>query len=100
MEASDGVDVTAFRNITGQVIYSKIIEAYQQEAFIDLAIENVLEALRDGGILVVIILFLFLWNIRTTFITLTAIPLSIVMTALIFAGSFAIIVALAPGGRS
>ena len=44
-----------------------------------------MEALRDGGILVVIILFLFLWNLRTTFITLTAIPLSIVMTALIFA---------------
>ncbi|MEX0642454.1 MAG: efflux RND transporter permease subunit [Pirellulales bacterium] len=61
-------------------------ELYQQEAFIDLAIENVMEALRDGGILVVVILFLFLWNLRTTFITLTAIPLSIVMTALIFAG--------------
>jgi HME family heavy-metal exporter len=60
-------------------------ELYQQEKFIDLAIENVIEALRDGGILVVIVLFLFLWNLRTTFITLTAIPLSIVMTALIFA---------------
>ena len=60
-------------------------ELYQQKEFIDLAIENVIEALRDGGILVVIILFLFLLNLRTTFITLTAIPLSIVMTAVIFA---------------
>lgn len=60
-------------------------ELYQQKSFIDLAIENVVEALRDGGILVVIILFLFLLNLRTTFITLTAIPLSIVMTALVFA---------------
>ncbi|MDZ4656083.1 MAG: efflux RND transporter permease subunit [Bythopirellula sp.] len=60
-------------------------ELYQQETFIDLAIENVMEALRDGAILVVIILFLFLFNLRTTFITLTAIPLSIVMTTLIFA---------------
>jgi HME family heavy-metal exporter len=60
-------------------------ELYQQKEFIDLAIENVVEALRDGGILVVIILFLFLMNFRTTFITLTAIPLSIVMTAVIFA---------------
>jgi hypothetical protein len=34
VEAGDGVDVTAFRNITGQVIYSKILEAYQQEAFV------------------------------------------------------------------
>ncbi len=57
---------------------------YKQEEFIDHAIENVIEALRDGGILVVIILFLFLLNFRTTFITLTAIPLSIVMTALVF----------------
>ena len=59
-------------------------ELYQQKAFIDLAIENVVEALRDGGILVVAILFLFLLNFRTTFITLTAIPLSIVITALVF----------------
>ena len=59
-------------------------ELYQQKTFIDLAIENVVEALRDGGILVVIILFLFLLNFRTTFITLTAIPLSIVITGLVF----------------
>lgn len=57
---------------------------YQQKEFIDLSIENVIEALRDGGILVVIILFLFLMNFRTTFITLTAIPLSIVVTGLVF----------------
>lgn len=60
-------------------------ELYQQKTFIDLAIKNVVEALRDGGILVVVILFLFLMNLRTTFITLTAIPLSLVMTALVFA---------------
>ncbi len=59
-------------------------EVYQQKEFIDLSIQNVIEALRDGGILVVIILFLFLMNFRTTFITLTAIPLSIVVTGLIF----------------
>jgi CzcA family heavy metal efflux pump len=57
---------------------------YQQKQFIDLAVENVVEALRDGGVLVVVILFLFLMNVRTTFITLTAIPLSIVVTGLIF----------------
>ena len=59
-------------------------ELYQQKEFIDLAIENVVEALRDGAILVVIILFLFLMNVRTTLITLTAIPLSIVITAMVF----------------
>jgi Cu/Ag efflux pump CusA len=59
-------------------------ELYQQKAFIDLAIDNVKEALQDGGILVVVILFIFLLNFRTTFITLTAIPLSIVITGLVF----------------
>ena len=63
----------------------RVIPIYSQKSFIDRAIENVVHALRDGVILVVIILFLFLLNIRTTFITLTAIPLSIVMTAIVFA---------------
>ena len=57
---------------------------YTQKSFIDRAIENVVEALRDGGILVVIILFLFLMNFRTTFITLTAIPLSLLMSIIVF----------------
>jgi len=59
-------------------------ELYQQKAFIDLAMWNVIEALLIGGGLVVVILFIFLLNFRTTFITLTAIPLSIVITALVF----------------
>ena len=63
----------------------RIEPLYTQKSFIDRAIENVAEALRDGGILVVIILFLFLMNFRTTFITLTAIPLSLLMTAIVFA---------------
>ena len=57
---------------------------YQQRSFIDYGVTNVAEALRDGAILVVIVLFLFLLNFRTTFITLTAIPLSILVTALVF----------------
>lgn len=57
---------------------------FRQADFIHRAIDNVIEAVRDGGILVVIILFLFLMNWRTTFITLTAIPMSVAITALIF----------------
>ena len=57
---------------------------YQQREFIDYSVSNVVDAVRDGAILVVIVLFLFLLNFRTTFITLTAIPLSILTTALIF----------------
>lgn len=34
LEAGDGVDVTAFLNVTGQVIYSKILEGYRHEAFV------------------------------------------------------------------
>ncbi|HUG20491.1 MAG TPA: efflux RND transporter permease subunit [Planctomycetaceae bacterium] len=62
----------------------QIVPVYSQKSFIDRAVENVIEALRDGGFLVVVILFLFLMNFRVTFITLTAIPLSLVMTAIVF----------------
>jgi Cu/Ag efflux pump CusA len=57
---------------------------FQQKHFISSSITNVEHALRDGFILVVIILIIFLANFRTTIITLTAIPLSLVTTALIF----------------
>ncbi|MBL7942202.1 MAG: efflux RND transporter permease subunit [Flavobacteriales bacterium] len=59
-------------------------EIFQQKSFIEHSLTNVEEALRDGFILVVIILFLFLLNIRTTLITLTAIPLSMVISAIVF----------------
>jgi Cu/Ag efflux pump CusA len=61
-------------------------DLFRQEWFIDAGLRNVLEALRDGTILVVIILILFLMNVRITLITLTAIPLSILVTAVVFRG--------------
>jgi CzcA family heavy metal efflux pump len=53
-------------------------KAFQQAAFINRAIDNVEDALYQGGILVAIVLFLFLWNFRTTVISLAAIPLSLI----------------------
>ncbi len=59
-------------------------ELFQLRNFIDRGIFNVGEALVIGATLVIIVLFLFLLNFRTTFITLTAIPLSLVITTLVF----------------
>jgi CzcA family heavy metal efflux pump len=63
------------------VINSKL---FRLKNFIDRGIFNVGEALVIGAVLVVSVLFLFLLNLRTTFITLTAIPLSLVITTLVF----------------
>ncbi|MDO5553905.1 MAG: efflux RND transporter permease subunit [Planctomycetia bacterium] len=58
---------------------------YEQKTFIELAVNNVLTALRDGAILVFIVVALFLMNLRTTLITIITIPLSLAVTCLIFA---------------
>ena len=56
---------------------------FRQARFIDAAIGNVQMALRDATIIVAVVLFLFLLNLRTTAITLTAIPLSFFTSAIV-----------------
>src|ERR687893_986780 len=57
-------------------------KAFQQADFCNRAVGNVRRALIEGGIMVTVVLFLFLWNFRTTFISLTAIPLSLIAAIL------------------
>ena len=55
---------------------------FRQADFIDVALDNLIAALRDGGILVAVIVVLFLANLRAAAITLTALPLSLAAAVL------------------
>ena len=59
-------------------------DLFRQENFIRAGLRNVEDALRDGTLLVILILIIFLMNMRMTLITLTAIPLSLLATAIVF----------------
>ncbi|HEX4606722.1 MAG TPA: efflux RND transporter permease subunit, partial [Urbifossiella sp.] len=64
--------------------YVVTTDLFRLKDFIDRGVYYVGEALVLGAGLVVVVLFLFLMNLRTTAITLTAIPLSLVVTTLVF----------------
>ena len=48
LEAGDGIDTTAFSNITGQIVYSRIMEAYTQEAFVVSRLVDTIPTRLDG----------------------------------------------------
>ncbi len=59
-------------------------EIFRQSHFIKAAVTNVSEAVRDGAIWVVVILFLLMGNFRTSLSSLTSMPLSILLTVIVF----------------
>jgi CzcA family heavy metal efflux pump len=75
-------------------------DIFRQADFIETAVGNVLHALRDGGLLVIVIVVLFLANIRASLITLAAIPLSLLTTVLVLKGLGATINTMTLGGMA
>jgi CzcA family heavy metal efflux pump len=73
---------------------------FRQADFIEVAVQNVVNALRDGGLLVVVIVFLFLANSRAAAITLTAMPLSLAAAVLVLRGFDATINTMTLGGMA
>ena len=77
-EKLDAIIAELQKNIPQDVHISTDI--FRQSHFIDSSINNVKKSLVEGSIFVVIVLFLFLMNTRTTIISLVAIPLSLLFT--------------------
>ena len=85
LTTTDSIDKT-FHSLSSSLPNGIKLHAnlFRQESFIRVGLQNVEDALRDGTILVIIVLIIFLMNLRMTSITLTAIPLSILVTAIVF----------------
>lgn len=80
-EKLDDIMADLKQNLPADVQVSTDI--FRQSRFIDSSINNVKNSLFEGSIFVVIVLFLFLMNIRTTVISLVALPLSLLVTIMV-----------------
>src|SRR3954447_21697971 len=81
----------------GMTIDRKI---FRQADFIEVAVDNVVKALRDGGLLVIVVVLLFLANLRAAAITLTAMPLSLAAAILVLRAFGATINTMTLGGMA
>ncbi|ANM30942.1 multidrug transporter AcrB [Acidobacteria bacterium Mor1] len=75
-------------------------DVFRQAGFIESAIHNLTRALRDGSLLVVLIVFLFLANLRAASIAVLAMPLSLIASALAIKWSGATINSMTLGGMA
>jgi CzcA family heavy metal efflux pump len=73
---------------------------FRQSDFIEVAVANVANALRDGGLLVVVIVIVFLANLRAAAVTLTALPLSLAAAVLVLRAFDATINTMTLGGMA
>lgn len=76
----------------------EITQTYSQSDFINISIKNIVSAIFQGTTLVIIVLLLFLANWRTSFISLVAIPLSIIIAIIVLKISGQTINAMTLGG--
>lgn len=84
LELTEKIDKTLeelAKNLPQDVSMDKQI--FRQSRFIDSSISNIQKSLIEGGVFVVIVLFIFLMNTRTTIISLVTIPLSLLTSILI-----------------
>ena len=73
---------------------------FRQADFIEVAVDNVIGALRDGAVLVILVVVLFLANFRAAAVTLTAMPLSLAAAILILRAFGATINTMTLGGMA
>lgn len=76
----ESLDATR-KNIPADVHVSTDI--FRQSTFIDNSISNLQESLFEGAVFVIIVLFFFLMNLRTTLISVIALPMSIILSVLV-----------------
>ena len=84
LELTDKLDATLAdiqKNLPADVHLET--DMFRQSRFIDASIGNVKESLVEGTIFVILVIFLFLMNVRTTFISLVTLPLSILVAMII-----------------
>jgi len=83
LDVTERLDV-AMDEIQASVPQGMVVNTnlFRQAAFIEASVDNTIEALRDGGVMVILVVILFLASMRASFITLLAIPLSLVTAIL------------------